>query len=476
MTGCPDENTIVRYACGQLGGDARASIAEHVDRCNDCTLMVAELARLDSVGVTARGGAPSKRQEPTPYRDVARPLVPGEHVGRYVVEGALGAGAMGAVYAARDPSLGRRVALKVVLARATQVEPPAVAQARLLREAQAMARLQHPNVVGVYETAVHEDAVFFAMEYVAGTTLRAWLDTHRPMRARLDALLAAGEGLAAAHDAGVLHRDFKPDNVLVGADGRVRVTDFGLAALGPPRALTMGGVIIGTPAYMAYEQLVGLPVDARADQFAFAVTACEALFGARPFAGTSVDELRLAMEGPPVIARAPDVPAAIARVLSRALARDPAQRWPSMHALLGELRGAAFGSAELHLRVHTMAQLAAGFVHLALCVVLVVRMATTPDEPSSSSGASDESGVAGIAAGFVIVLYLVALLGYMFLGVVWGPLNALGLSRRWAWARWSTMAYGAMAALSCCALPYGVYAIWAMTRPAVKDAFSRGPG
>lgn len=463
MADCPDENTIVRFARGQLAGDARAAIVEHVDRCQDCTLLVAELARMSHA--PRAPGAPT-----TPYRDVARPLAPGEHVGRYVVEGPLGAGAMGAVYAARDPSLGRRVALKVVLARATQLDPPAVAQARLLREAQAMARLQHPNAVAVYETAMHEDAVFFAMEYVEGGTLRDWLVTKRPMRARLDALLAAGEGLAAAHDAGVLHRDFKPDNVLVGADGRVRVTDFGLAALGPPRALTLGGAIVGTPAYMAPEQLVGLPVDARADQFAFAVTACEALYGARPFAGTTVDDVRLSMESGPAIGRAPDVPPAIARVLARALARDPGQRWPSVRALLHELRAASFGSAELHLRVHAIAQLTAGFVHLVLCVALVVRMASAPDEPQTSDTSSD-AGAAGIAAGFVIVIYLVALLGWLFFGVVWGPLNAFGLHRRWPWARWSTMAYGALAALSCCALPYGVYAIWAMTRAGVKDAF-----
>jgi serine/threonine protein kinase len=274
--------------------------------------------------------------------------------------------------------------------------------------------------------------------------------------------------------AGVLHRDFKPDNVLVGADGRVRVTDFGLAMLGPTRALTIGGAIVGTPAYMAYEQLVGLPVDARADQFAFAVTACEALYGARPFAGTSVDDVRMAMESTPQIGRAPDVPPAIARVLARGLARDPAQRWPSMRALLAELRAAAFGSAELHLRVHTIAQLVAGGVHLVLCVALLVSMARTPDEPSSTSGSSDDSGALEIAAGLVLVFYLVTLLGWLFLGVVWGPLNALGLHKRWAWARWSTMAYGVLAALSCCALPYGAYAVWAMTRAGVRDAFARG--
>ena len=212
----------------------------------------------------------------------------------------VGEGAMGRVYAAYDPVLDRKVALKLLH---PLVDGPE-GQQRLLREAKSLAKVAHPNLVGVHDAGAFRDSVFIAMEFVDGTTLRSWLKTERRSEGLiLDAFRQAAHGLAAAHDAGLVHRDFKPENVLVGADGRVRVSDFGLAretgaplsvtsleapALTDPSSLqTATGALVGTPAYMAPEQLLGHRADAKADQFAFCVALAEGLSGSRPFAKNS---------------------------------------------------------------------------------------------------------------------------------------------------------------------------------------------
>jgi tetratricopeptide (TPR) repeat protein len=271
------------------------------------------------------------------YAAGRRPLAEGERVGRFVVERLRGEGAMGVVYTAHDPRLGRRVALKLVRAERSSE----ASRARMLREAQAMARLAHPNVVVVYDAGTVDEQVFIAMELVDGTTLDGWLRGGRGWREALGVLLQAGRGLAAAHAAGIVHRDFKPANVLVGQDGRARVTDFGLArdageALPEgersPLAgsgLTETGAVLGTPAYMAPEQLRGEPASALADQYAFCVSACEALWGARP--------PRAGDWSPP---RSP-LPAAVRRAVARGLAPSPADRWPTMDALLDALGAGA---------------------------------------------------------------------------------------------------------------------------------------
>ncbi|HEX3759179.1 MAG TPA: serine/threonine-protein kinase [Kofleriaceae bacterium] len=274
-----------------------------------------------------------------------------ELVGRFKILRVLGTGGMGTVYVARDATLGREVAIKVHHAGG--------GAQRLRREAVAMARLAHPNVVTVFEVGDLGGRPFVVMECIAGTTLRAHLAAApRSVREVLALLIAAGEGLAAAHDAGLVHRDIKPENVLVGSDGRARVGDFGLAreldsadapedpADGPPSIedlrtpVTLTGAVMGTPAYMAPEQFAGAPVDARADQFAFCVTAWEALWRQRPFAGASYAELSAAIRGgqrrpPPA---APKVPARIRAALERGLATDPAARFPTLHALLDAMR------------------------------------------------------------------------------------------------------------------------------------------
>ncbi|MEZ4384970.1 MAG: serine/threonine-protein kinase, partial [Nannocystaceae bacterium] len=263
---------------------------------------------------------------------------------------------MGVVYAAHDPELDRKVALKLVRAGARGSEE----RRRLLREAQAMARLAHPNVVAIFDVGEHSGEVFLAMELVDGETLRAWRAREHPWREVLGALVDAGRGLAAAHAKGLVHRDFKPDNVMIDGDGRVRVMDFGLARelVGDPDvapsaaalaaladdaaspALTRTGALLGTPAYMAPEQFAGAATDARTDQFALCVTMWEALYGARPFAGGSTAALARAIQSgarqpPPRDVR---LPRWLRAAIERGLATDPGDRWPSIDALLGALR------------------------------------------------------------------------------------------------------------------------------------------
>jgi len=278
----------------------------------------------------------------------------GEQIGRYVVLTPLGAGGMGVVVAAYDPELDRKVALKLL----RDPRGGADARARLLREAQALAQLAHPNVVAVHDVGTVDDRVYVAMEFIAGETLQAWLDrAPRGWREVLRFALAAGDGLAAAHAAGLVHRDFKGDNVMVGDDGRVRVMDFGLARAALPgeaapvgaaqapggalgTALTRVGALMGTPRTMAPEQWEGRETDARTDQFAFCVTLWEALHGAPPFAGDTLFSLCHAVthgerRPPPPGSRAP---AWLRRALDRGLCREPAERWPTMAALLAALR------------------------------------------------------------------------------------------------------------------------------------------
>ncbi|MEZ4430402.1 MAG: serine/threonine-protein kinase, partial [Nannocystaceae bacterium] len=229
-------------------------------------------------------------------------------IGRYEVRERLGAGGMGLVYAGVDPELGRRVAIKLVRPELRADADLKASQDRLLREAQAMARVSSPNVVTVYDAGAYGDRVYVAMELVEGATLRSWLIREAPgWRQLVDMYIQAGNGLAAVHAAGLVHRDFKPENVLIGGDGRARVADFGLAHAGHAAAATTAsargfasagvgvtstGQVAGSAAYMAAERHRGEPADPRSDQFSFCVALWEALYGARPFAGESVSEVR----------------------------------------------------------------------------------------------------------------------------------------------------------------------------------------
>ncbi len=288
-------------------------------------------------------------------------LPPGTTVGRYMVLEAIAEGGMGIVYRALDPELDRAIALKLVLVRPDEPEERERQKTRLVREAQAMARLSHPNVISVHDVGTFEDDIFVAMELAEGCTLSRYLREKRPPAGDVIALFAgAGRGLAAAHAAGLVHRDFKPDNVVVGQDGRARVLDFGLAravhtspgpeagaekaveAWSSPRlleaALTRDGVVIGTPIYMAPEQFCGEVVDARADQFSFCVALYEALFGAPPFYERATHRFTWRAV---VLPASPTLPERMRLALTRGLALDPAQRHPSMDALLADLEPAA---------------------------------------------------------------------------------------------------------------------------------------
>ncbi|HEX3763440.1 MAG TPA: protein kinase [Kofleriaceae bacterium] len=296
----------------------------------------------------------------------------------------LGAGGMGVVYAAYDPELTRKVALKVLTSDGSRSPEELPIRALLLREAQAMAQLAHPNVVAVHDVGNVDGRVFIAMELVEGVTLTNWLAAERRAPGEIiTTFLAAGNGLAAAHAAGVIHRDFKPDNVLIGNDGRVRVTDFGLArlALGEPSGGTQGGRgklaqavstarsgVVGTPAYMAPEQYLGRSVDARADQFSFAVALHEALYGKRPFAPV---ELAIGADPPGRLVAGPrsGVSIVLRRALLRALSPDPDQRHASMAELLTTLaprprRGRALALAAVLAIAAAVASAGAYAIHL----------------------------------------------------------------------------------------------------------------
>ncbi|MBL9104069.1 MAG: serine/threonine protein kinase [Myxococcales bacterium] len=274
-------------------------------------------------------------------------------IGRFTVIGLVGRGGMGVVYACYDDLLDRKVAVKLLHAEAADGK----ASARLQREAQALARLSHPNVVAVHDVGVFDERVYLAMEFVDGQTLGAWRRAApRGWREVLRVVLAAGDGLAAAHAKGLVHRDIKPDNIMIGADGRVRVMDFGLACAGAeagdarppvpaaPRALdvdlTRTGALMGTPAYMAGEQFLGEPTDHRTDQFSLCATAWEALHGQPAFSGASLTELAVAVTAGAPAPPPPrtDVPAWLRRVLERGLRARPDERWPDTPALLAALR------------------------------------------------------------------------------------------------------------------------------------------
>ena len=354
-------------------------------------------------------GADTLAESPDPGDTKALQFERGATIERYTVLDRIGAGAMGVVYTAYDPRLDRRVALKVMHARPGPRGAEIVA--RLIREAQALAKLSHPNVVAVYDADAIGDLVYLTMELVDGLSLARWLkETRRSNEEILRVFVDAGRGLAAAHTAGIVHRDFKPDNVLVGRDGRVRVVDFGIArgADGPefaavpqdmpsgsedkptgedeaaepfastdqgtavrPRTaaladtdpasakeqlatsvmsqglssaiaglsslrLTRTGALVGTPAYMAPEQHLGVRVDARADQFAFCVALYEALFRSHPFPAKNYVQLTTSVLGGKIEATPTrsDVPLHVRRAILRGLAVDPAQRFPTMDALL----------------------------------------------------------------------------------------------------------------------------------------------
>ena len=273
-------------------------------------------------------------------------------LGRFVVLETLGKGGMGSVYAAYDPDLDRRVAIKVLHTLGSRSEQGIQ---RLQREAKVLARLSHPSVIRVHEVGLHEDRLFIAMEFAPGGTLASWAETLEGP-GRIDAIVGRIReciaGLQAAHDAGLVHRDFKPANVLIGADGRAKVADFGLAMVDelPPDAvdphapvdeerITNTAQLVGTPAYMAPEQLEG-HADAKSDQFSLCVTFFELLYGARPFPGDTIASLAASIHDDEIDWPRDRSPSWARPILERGLHHDPARRFGSLRALDEAIRQA----------------------------------------------------------------------------------------------------------------------------------------
>jgi tRNA A-37 threonylcarbamoyl transferase component Bud32/tetratricopeptide (TPR) repeat protein len=335
---CLDDDAVSAYIEHRLSAAEQVVFEAHLSICELCLTLVCSAARSDD---TVAAESPERAR-----------------MGRYEIIAKLGEGAMGSVYVAHDPQLDRRVAIKLVRAdRAAHAQM----HARLAREARMMAQIRHPNVVAVYDAGELADGVFVAMELIDGETLRSWLvRAQRSWQDIVKAFIAAGNGLEAAHTAGVVHRDFKPDNVMVARDGRIAVTDFGVAVVGRAESedlaiaetassedlrdplLSRAGALIGTPRYMSPEQFRGDEIDPRTDQFSFAVSLYEALYGEPPFRASSIAELVHAtaneVRSPPA---ASVVPARIGRALMRALGSERSSRFSTMRPLLDELERAS---------------------------------------------------------------------------------------------------------------------------------------
>ena len=351
MGDCPERARTVALGTGTLRSEDVAAARSHAESCDACRVVLSEVGTAPTMRVAldtpqrtqATMTAPDRESTPRVVERESRPWI-----GRYRVLEKLGAGGMGAVFAAEDRELDRKVAIKLLHGTSE------TASARLVREARALAKLRHPNVVTIYEVGRHEGDAFVAMELIEGTTLRDWMHGEHTIEERLAVVIQAGHGLAAAHAEGLIHRDFKPENVMVGKDGRVQVLDFGLAKTAlvadddEPRhpsdeaidSITQTGTLLGTPAYMAPEQLVGDATDARTDQFAYCVTLFEVIHGFRPFAGSTHAALHAAIVDRRFVElpRRTGVPAHIEAAIMRGLAVDPEQRFPDTKALLAALR------------------------------------------------------------------------------------------------------------------------------------------
>jgi eukaryotic-like serine/threonine-protein kinase len=423
---CPSENTIQQLLDGTLPEPRIRDTNRHLDTCRSCRELLSTLALALSMpaGLGAETGSASRDGSGSA---MPHAMAPGTQVGRFIVQSPLGVGGMGVVHAADDPVLGRKVALKLI--HADHGEGPASEEwrARLLREARAIARLSHPNVIAVHDIGLHGDQPFVAMELVEGSTLRSWLAASpRSWRDIVAVFVAAGRGLLAAHQAGLVHRDFKPDNVLIGLDGRIRVTDFGLAcplpepdrdgtagpapqdpaetldALGPSaddrhERLTRTGALVGTPGYIAPEVLSGGAADFASDQFSFCVALHEALFRERPVLRASsparVEAPRV--EAPRVEPTSPGrelaarvrgelraVPRWLQQVVQRGLSARPADRFPGMDSLLVALDRQPIRRQRIQLSVAAVTVIALG---VAASVV-----AAGKSDPEICTGALDQ--------------------------------------------------------------------------------------
>lgn len=370
--GCPEQDRLDAFLARTLRPGELVELEAHFDTCDDCRRLVFALAPDESPGSEAR------------------------RIGRYIVTRQLGEGAMGVVFAARDPALRRDIAIKLLRGAAAHLRPDAAV--RLRREAQGLARLAHPNVVSIYDVGTHDDEVYLAMELIDGGSFASWLSERpRPWRAIVRVLLQAAEGLAVAHAAGLIHRDIKPHNVMVTTDGRAKVVDFGLAhSAGAVRStspddiddiavrLTATGSIVGTPAYSAPEVLAGELGDPRSDVFSFCVMAFEAFYGRRPYEAQTLGELRELAVKPVEIPGAPRLPSVLRRMLRSGLQADRLAR----PAMIGEL--VPLLRAALVPRGKIVAGVVAGVALIAGVSAMAVQLA---DKPAADPCELDPAGV-----------------------------------------------------------------------------------
>ena len=434
---CPDENRFVALLQGELEGEELEAIEAHIEGCPGCMATLVELAKIFEFE------APPDLAEEASLGTVD-PLLDGANAqdnDRYQIIDRIGEGGMGIVYRALDTRLERHVALKVLRPDLEDEARRAANSARLEQEARLLAGLSHPNVLTVHDVGRWGDRVYLAAEFIQGMTLREWVINEEPSWQQiLEIYIQAGQGLAAAHEAGLVHRDIKPDNILIGEDGRVRVTDFGLArdtslerVLGPelgvdsqvgedllrstpgrdpqhstgrPLPFTRTGEIFGTPAYMSPEQHQSLPADQASDQFSFCVALFEALHERRPFEGQSFAELNAAKaQGAIANGVLKEIPQALEALIERGLNPTPQLRHQSMRALVNDLAAVLDASRRPKARVHPGRYFA--LVALVLVAVLggvaylgvrssprarmssPIRLAEEPKEPEVAAAARE---------------------------------------------------------------------------------------
>jgi serine/threonine protein kinase len=437
---CPDDNTLAELMQGVLSVERRKQVEQHIDGCESCSSLLVGVGR-------------------TFDRGVDLPLQ--GKLGRYELVAEIGRGAMGSVYSARDPLLAREVALKILHKNAGNLD-----------EARALARLTHPNVVTVHDVGEDDGRVWIAMERATGETLGAWVNSApRTWEAILAVFVQAARALEAAHAAGVVHGDFKPDNVLVAPDGSVKVMDFGLARLVD---VSRDDVLLaGTPAYMAPEQLEGGVATPASDQFAFATTLHEALYGARAYAAPTMTELREQMRNARVLQRPPHargVPEWVFPIVARGVEIDPRFRFAKMIDLERSITRRLGG--DVHYKVNAVSQIVMWFFHVAITALFIMAL-SAPSEPQRTYP-PDEARLHYIST--VIAVWLAALFffGWAPLGIFWTPINAYGLLRKRRWALGSTMIYAGYSVWTCIGTPFAIYALlslWPLRKN--KNATSR---
>jgi predicted Ser/Thr protein kinase len=383
---------------------ADAELSAFLDeRCGDDEPLRAALQRLLAHD---RDAAPEFLAAPPVFVTTAAPAAAapgwpeGMRVGRFLIVREIGRGAMGSVYAAYDEVLDRKIALKRLHG------GTAHQRAAVLREARALARLSHPNVVQVHEVVESGSEILLAMELVQGASLRTWAaERERDWRALLAIFIQSGRGLAAAHATGVVHGDFKPDNVLIGDDERVRVVDFGVAAL-IARGDDDGSrpQLGGTPAFMAPEQFHGHPATPRSDQYGFCVALYACLFGRHPHPGDTLDELLASHEVSPRPPLVPGLPAALPAIVLRGLARTPSARWPDMDALLDALSRLPGLDREADLGVARRQRLSIALVMLAAGLTMITYHFGLREQAAAGLQPRDLVHVMGLLLAVLMVL------------------------------------------------------------------------